>query len=506
MADIEPKVPQGSAPEPSASKSPSPQSRPSSASSSKVSDSASQISRGIDIAQGRPSEGSKNDGVQDVEDFTNGALSIAQTGVEAVKTVAQAASGDIPGAISTVLQNEKLRKGAGVSFLYVIISTCTAFFILYICTPLALYEGVQAYQDTFHDTFYETYYSSDDNRVFAALEATVKGLGVVIEDIWNSITEKRTMNDAETKDADIWTEDDLTLMGKRDAAISVYDRKLCAIIDKLDSRAKAIIAAAQSSAQSSVNNTGTLNGAVYEYKFLADKKALEELDDAHDISYGGLNIAAASQPLSKRDAIKVLALYSTQYSIAPKDIEPYSLMKWLGYYTLFADSVSFTVGDKVTLSIDGWEGDCLPQYLLEESLRNTEGDYDEYRCPAADLLLVVNTPSIDSLTPIIENKEVTVETLEQTETWEWKWLKDTTYERLYKEDSLSAPTPTEEKPDPKYDTEGWDWYFVKNIVPHYEFVEETKFDYTISYTMNLTVSLRSIDEIAEMLGLYQESK
>lgn len=463
---------------------------------------------------------------QDIEQGTRKAVEAGKTAAQAGKAIGKAAAGDVAGAIKDVASSEGLRKFVAVILCISVLFTILIFF----AAPMAIYEGVKAYFDTLKERWLEEYYGANTGRALAALKATLSGAWDIIKDFWNMATAGLTKNDTQTEDTDKMTGDDITIMGPKNSLVSVYTKKLQACIDKIQARENQIESSIYASANGSIYDTGTINGWIYNNLYNArDYWTYANLADTRYVNYAGVTVTSGSQPMTMREAVKVVALYSAMYNCDVDLIKPYSLMKWLGYYTGGGIPMNFTVGNAVTCSVRGWEGEFMPMYLVEEFIKNG-GDYKRYQCPAADILLIVSSDPLASLTPHVEKTKIVRYEHETGYGYgpQYRLMSAATYRNWsryqasaganYGPNATSVPYCryySELQPYYRgslsyssminaYNAGTLDWYMVYDYYYYDKVKEIIEYDYTLSYTMNASVSLRSADTIAKLAGFYEK--
>lgn len=464
----------------------------------------------------------------DLQQGAQKAVSAGRAAAQAGKVATKAASGNWVGAAKEAAQSEGLRRTIAVILCISLLFTILIFF----AAPMAIYEGVKAYCDTLRERWLEEYYGANTGRALAALKATFSGAWDIIKDFWNTTISGITLNDDGVKDTDDMTSDDITVMGPSESLVNVYTKKLDACINKIGAREKMIENAIYASANGSTSDTGTINGWIYNYLYsLRDYWTYANLEDTRYVNYAGVTVTSGSQPMTRREAVKIIALYSAMYNCDVNLIQPYSLMKWLGYYDgSAATPMYFTVGDAVTCAVKGWRGDFMPMYLVEESIVNEDGDYSHYQCPAVDILLVVTSDPLASLVPHVEKTEY--RRIEYEPRWDygpqWRLMSADTYNSwssYYDSHSITYKNEARAVPNCEYSYQLYNyyrgglnyygmidaynsgalgWYVVYDYYTYLEPVEIIEFDYTLSYTLNASVSLRSADTIAKLAGFYEK--
>lgn len=459
----------------------------------------------------------------DIEKGMRSAASTARAISSAGKAVGKAAGGNMVGAAAEVLKNESLRKFLAVLLLMSFLLT----FMIFVAAPMSLYEGIKGYCETIRDRWLADYYSSNQNRAIAALTATFTGAWDIVCDIWNAATSGLPQNDVGMPDKDVMTSDDIRVLGPREALSNVYQKKIDACVDKLNARAEMLMSAVQSSAAGPASDPNTINGWVYSNLFLGrDCPYYDSLSDTHNVTYAGVHANTSTQPLSRREAVRVMSVYSAMYNCNAELIQPYALMKWLGYYSGGAPSVYFVVGDAVTCAVKGWNGDFMPMYLVEEQRENKDADYSGYQCAAADILLTVTSDSLFGLEPEVKKTEVRREELRSGYARQWRLMSADTFSTWPAYDPSCGLPYLEDMHSPypacTSDSERWMYYrggldFVGMceanaagelmwcLVDDYCVYTETviEYDYELSYSFNAGVSVRNAKAIYDLAGFYE---
>lgn len=457
----------------------------------------------------------------DIEKGARAAQQVAKSAATAGKAIGKAAAGDVVGAATDVLKDEGFRRIIAV----ILISSFLLTFMIFFAAPMALYEGVKGYFDTIRERWLEDYYTSNGSRGIAALKATLSGAWDIIRDGWDAIVSGPPHNDSGRQDTDEMSPADIQVMGPRDALESVYEKKIDACVEKLDARADMILSAIRASVNAPATNPGTVNGWVYSNLFLArDYPSYAALPDTRNVTYRGVTLSEMAQPMSRRAAVRCIAIYSAMYNSTPEMIKPYALMKWLGYYNGSAPDVSFVVGDAVYCSVKGWSGDFLPMYLLEEMQMNKKQDYSRYMCPAADVLLVVTSDPLAYLEPSVSKTEIPHIETRTGYGLQWRLMSNETYQSwpFYNVEITTEGNPgvyfpycTDNYQRWQYyrgplDYEGmcaayaagelvwcqvYDWYTYQITVIEY--------DYELTYSFNAGVTVRDPKTIYKLAGFYE---
>lgn len=438
----------------------------------------------------------------DITSAARAGASAARTAISVGKAAGKAAAGDVAGAAIELAKDENIRK-------IILVIVCISFFlnvVIFFAVPLALYEGIIGISQVIAEKWEEVKYSYNDGNFFSACSAifngsidTLKEIGGAIANIWNSVFASQTKNDEVDTDKDPLTDNDMKVLGDDSSSKEVYEKKITACINKFDARAGQIEKSITASASGSRTDTSTINGYIYQNLFLLEKERLESLEDTGTVSYGGVEASISKIGLSKREAVNLIALYSTLYNTSDSNVKPYALLKWLGYYDNGeGEAISFTVGNAVSCSVPAWKGDFMPAYLVQESLDNPDGDYERYKAPATDVMLMVSSVDFDNMEPVIQKEERIIEEVQPGSGGYWKAMTEKQANRLglmyeYRDD-MPARTPE------MYQRNQY-WYWIVQD----EVVETVKYDYTLSYSFTCNISVRSTDAITKLAGLYEKN-
>ena len=274
--------------------------------------------------------------------------------------------------------------------------------------PMAAYEILHTFAQNLKNAWDEwltIYYSGDYSRLGGFFNATFTSIKNSFSSLWDSLFQ--TKDETDTDDPD---DHDLLLIGQEASNINVVQRKVDAVKDKIEARAKMI----KDAICSACSANGQITQAVYQQCYAVRDCFLYPSfdpntymvgdtfeDNVVEVVFGGVNCSVSSQPFRTKNAVDIIALYSAQHNISTEDIKPYSLMKWLGYRAGNPEPAEFIVGGCVQLSVDGWTGEFKPQYLEDEEKYNPDYDYSGFEAPAIDLLLAVNSTPVSAMQPVV---------------------------------------------------------------------------------------------------------
>lgn len=325
-------------------------------------------------------------------------------GAKAAKQIAsQAASGNYIGAALTALKNIDSIGDILKVIIAPILSISLLITAIFSSLPSTIYEGIQSYTQSIETTWKDSYYDGTNGRVYSFIKAALNTGKRIVEgedyadtnsawakseygSSWNNIKSKaKTDNSTDSVDKDTITDDDLYVVVNEGSAKAVMERKIMAAQDKVSTRIETI----EEKISASVNG-----GAINDYfKALAKSRY-------PDGEFRGVNLTTTTDNLSFYDAVQLMSIYTTQINDSPDHISYSDFMKWLGYYDEFnSHSLQLTVdGLDSGFTYSSWSGTCMPQYLYEEYLQsgNDLSDYKQYQCAAIDLLLQVDVQPLDS--------------------------------------------------------------------------------------------------------------
>ena len=501
------------------------------------------------------------------DDLSNGAKKAynnAKNIRAAQKVATKLATGDAVGASISILQSETFRK----IIAFILFFHMFLFFCVFFLVPISIYEGVSSYLQGLSEAWKNDYFLDDSNRFISFLKATGNAIGTMAEDAWSKITS--FIPHSHDKDEDVGNEDeptdeDLTVIGNKDSLKSVYNRKIDACIEKINSRALMI--------RDAINEQqGAIAGAAqnhFERNCLPNiEQTIKEENDAeieidgfkaHEYKYvyNGVNINVSINPSTKRNpkterlALQLLSLYTTQFNIGDiNELETSALLKWLGYsgHTKHGN-IDFQLGDNenMILSIPAWKGEFLPQYLVEEAMQKekaafyeqqkkklnisnntsnteiveqideeqidiTESKYlkeyiKEHGCSLCDLILQVKCPNIYELSPVVTEEIEVKQNTVRKEVLEYHF-EDNDF-LPYKNASgewIYNEKYWQETPSGKIIRKPFQYQYI--VGRHFETVpaeiEETQVTtYYYSFNIPITINTRDIKEIVDIAGLWK---
>ena len=341
-----------------------------------------------------------------------GAIKMGKDTAKAAKTVSkvasQAASGNYVGAAVSLLKDPQTLKKILVIILFPVMLLILFLYAL----PTIIYEAVVAYFDGIVDEWNNYTYAEGHDALWGGIWATIRAGGTIIGDAasavgraaahaWNwvvSLFSSEPANKAENGTSiDVPTDEDMHVAQIESAERSVLLRKIKVCMDKVNAREKGIVRTLN-------NDRGKMVSAVKNY-----------LSSTYGLPSDKIivNVSIASEELSEDAAIEMLALYTAQTGASLEDIKDADLMKWMGWYNsldsdywiFWQKEVKYSVLDgTVTGAVPIWNGTFIPQYLLEQKKQEiaefgtTITDFNKYGCPAVDLCLYIDSPSLSILT------------------------------------------------------------------------------------------------------------
>lgn len=452
------------------------------------------------------------------DDIQKGIQSTINVGRAAVK----AASGNIIGAAVDVLRDDGLRKLAlGILIAILFFATVLCYYV-----PMSIWEGVKSFGEMImagpSDEYYEYYYYGAYDRDMAASMAA----GQTLADTFAKYADWIKTAIAIETGKDTVDETDFAVFDDENAGKEIYLRKIEAIKDKFDAKAKVIESAVQGSAS---------GGAIYKWVrdnlYYADREsfAAELGIKAEDIKFDGVDLYFTNQSISTRDCIRLMSLYSVLYNESEDNIQPYALMRWMGYLdsgqhvyaegdtiiqyqdrSVIQRTIEYTIGDEVTFQIDAWQGDFLPKYIIEEAQQIVEKDpsismnslFPGKRCAAVDILMTVTSQSLRSLSPVLHTTANTEMVYDYIVKSEWVLMSQTQYERgQYAEKNTPVGQSSAPDVNKSIAKAGYKYYYITHLVKVPR--EVTTYTYSISYELSVSTTCRSVKELLRYAGLYE---
>ena len=338
-----------------------------------------------------------------------GAIRMGQSTARSAKTIskaaAEAASGNVAGAVVTVAKDpETLKKLLIILMLPVLIFSLLGVFFLY-ALPVSIFEGCQSYCEEIAEDWREHVYDGGGDITFKKIVATIKVGGDVTGDffksIWNGIkglfTKDAGGDAGSTNDTLSDTGIELQVTQVESSEKQTLQNKITACINKIDARSAEI--------QDAINeNSDKIASAIS-----AQLNSSGEYDELN------VQVQVSRNSMSQDGALQLLSLYTVQQAASVQDMKLSDLMRWLGWYdSRKTGTTTFTLGGLgVDCEVKTWNGTFLPQYLMEQRKQEkyqydeVKTNFDDMMCAAVDMLLVVDCPYIGEV-PV--QKTVTYET------------------------------------------------------------------------------------------------
>lgn len=346
---------------------------------------------------------------RDIQGAINMGKSAAQTAKTVQKVAAQAASGNFAGAAVSLLKDPATLKKVLVTALIIIL---IPIFLLVFCLyalPTMIYEAVVSFFSEVGEQWSIDTYGGDGGVVWEGIKASFAAVGNVIADaakgLWNGLVGLFTSDSGDVDDgSEQLVDDEFYVTQESGALLTTVELKVAACQKKIEVRAKQIYDAIYAQ-RGSINN-------------YFKNKYSTECDE-----WAGTNITIMPNPntgddlmmFSKRSAVELLSAYTVMTEASVSDIKLSDFIKWLGYYNEFdSGNTYFGIGGpsaSIQCSVKAWKGRFMPQYLVEQQKYeiHTFGseitDFNQYMCPAIDMLLVVSSPDFDDVQPVFTEVE-----------------------------------------------------------------------------------------------------
>ena len=303
------------------------------------------------------------------QDIQNTARTAANT-AKAVKTTAKAAgkaaSGNYIGAAKDLLSDEHTRKVIIIAILVPAMFLGYILFAALYVFPMAMYEALQELFANAKAEFWREFYSAEHSGVVAI----AKGIGAFAQSLWNGLWDKIT-NRSDSEHANTQSEfgvateqEDLTatLQSKIELTKEKYSTRIETIKEEIESQA--------------ANQLDRLSREAFERDYNSRRP------DGYD-KYDGAswNESGITTDLSDLQSIYYVALYSLLMDNDFAETRTVDYLKWLGWgkYHLFGwneDKMVFNaLGTEV--SVPGWTGTYMLQYLTDEMLQNSDAEAQE---------------------------------------------------------------------------------------------------------------------------------
>lgn len=371
-------------------------------------------------------QGTVDSAKKDISGAVKMGAEAAQTAKTLGKAAAQAASGNVAGAVVSLLKDPQTVRNLLIIILLPVIFLAAIIVVFLYALPTAIFETVTSYVDQVAEDWAEGVYSSDRGVFVAGFIESIKAEGRIIGDavgavgdffvgIWNGLTSWFTADssaggEGTRVDDNIegLDEESIHITQNEQAETNTLLEKVSACQDKISLRQEQIRNAIQSKQPE------------------IDKIFQERFAGTYDI-WGGTTLNIMAPEISQSEAIRLLSAYTVVEGASLQDMRLSDFLKWLGYYReLTGNKTKFNLGGDtlyVETAVKTWCGTFMPQYLVEQRNQDIETEiaekvsngeeYDEaairaevkknyeiYQGPATDLLLTVDCPDFTTVPPI----------------------------------------------------------------------------------------------------------
>ena len=442
----------------------------------------------------------------------------ARKAVHSAKTVKKAAAKiatqNYAGAAVDLLKDENFRN---IIIGILILSLLLAVGVFFIA-PLTIYEAIVTAASTWAERW-ESIKESFDSHYYAGSSGRFIGFFKGLIGVVSDSTLVNKIRDLTAGDQDQADEHDLQVLGNRDALRATYQRKADAVREKIKARQDDLETAIKRSGQIQSTMAGRFNRE-WANRF--------EDDETKEAVYDGTSVTIMKRTVSAKTAVEIVAMYSSQIHSSIQNIKLSGLLKWLGYNARHDHTARYQLGKskRIEVSMPAWTGTFIPQYLIDEGVARKQLDEytDRYGCSLVDYLLKINCPNLYTIAPMIE-ETVRTETKIVYDTVGFsyvqynvgtsdrpRWLPaysssgylyslgkyssyfntyySPTYQRTIAIRSFGMPSGLETRRN-----------YVSYIVPRVEEYEVTT--YHISYTVPVQITTRSIEQVMDIVGLWE---
>lgn len=382
----------------------------------------------------RSQENTLESAQRDISNAVKMGADAAKTAKTVGKVAAQAASGNVAGAVVTLLKDpQTLKKILIIALLPVFFIVCLGVFFLY-ALPTAIFEAVSSYFQSVGKEWEEGVYSSDGGIILAGVFETIKAGGRIIGDavggaldivkgIWDGLTSWFT-SDSSSDDGSGERVDDGTETITEDGTEIYVTHEEAAEKETLLNKIQAC--------QDKVGlRADQIKEAILDQHTAIDKIFRNRFAGTYDV-WDGTTINVVYNDISQAEAIRLLSAFTVIHGASLEDMNLSDFLKWLGYYREFSGAhTEFNLGGDigVTAKVKTWCGTFMPQYLQEQMEQDIEAmeheiaenggsedqieaerksiktSYEQYQGPAADLLLIVDCPNFEDVQPIYRTVE-----------------------------------------------------------------------------------------------------
>lgn len=347
--------------------------------------------------------------VDSLEKDAQGAIRMGRQAARTAKTVskaaAQAATGNVAGAVTTVVKDPQTAK----KVLFVILAPILALILIIVmflhALPTVIFETVCSYFEGVTEEWKEEVYSGGNDAFWSGILASIKAGGTIVggfsASIWDNLqgsTSYDGANDAAQGAGGVSADDtELHVTQDEAAEMETLQNKMDAALEKVAAREQLIY-------DSIMENQGRISASV-----------TSAYGTAYDEFY--VNVSITTEGLTADAAVELLSLFTVQTNASLKELSMSDFLRWMGWYNSTNTSTSYFNLSNILydVPIKAWNGTFLPQYLEEQRQQEIElygasvTDFDTYRCAAVDFMIIVDAPWLEEI-PIREyQKEITAE-------------------------------------------------------------------------------------------------
>lgn len=373
----------------------------------------------------------ERDTAQGAADDVKGAIRMGKNTAKTAKTVtkaaSQAASGNVAGAVVSILKDpETMKKLLIIILIPVLLLTFIMIFFLY-ALPTAIFEAVLTFMDNVKEAYEMGIVSGEYGGSFLAGLAGVtmalgdwasdwisnlfSGFTEIISSAWNGVksfffgtdeeqnqTEKLTDEKTQIQISSQEASEKLAVITKAVAANKKYEQRAKQVVDAINGKANSITNGRQSIDDkmyedncgphevwvgTTINCTmepiGTADDSIVdalETKLddISNARTPDELKQANE-EFSALVEADfprnAAGGYSNTEALSMMSLLTVQQGASLLDMKMSDFIKYLGWYKSGnGDHTSIDVGHcnstPYTTNVQSWKGTFKPQYLMEE--------------------------------------------------------------------------------------------------------------------------------------------
>ena len=283
------------------------------------------------------------------DELEHSVKSAARTGRTVAGAAAEAASGNIPGAVIRLLKDENVRKGIALLLAFIVFLTVIVLYIF----PMAVYEGIQTVFSRASDEFSSALYAGEGGNLFKAVWSFARTL---LSGIWDAARNAVSPYTDAGSSLPFYSDTDGDVVTGAEAPARAVYEKIKATEEKYDLRRDAVKDAIKTQASSAVYDRAY---AMYSSSF----------DTERDVFNGFVwDESGCLKSLSDLQAIKLMALYATLTDNDFSATELADYLKWLGWKGGENAMIIDVFGTAV--AVPGWRGTFMPRYLTDEAASN----------------------------------------------------------------------------------------------------------------------------------------